>query len=512
MNATPDPCHQPEVNLRVDNHVRDIDDYPHTFPDDDPPPRISGAIIIPDDILSEIFYAALYQEEDGATDFDSTVPMVSYLSNTDPVQLGHVCSHWRTVALGTSKLWSSVCIDHPRGSHVNLTKLWMERAKTHPLKLTIKTEVFLPIDPSPFLEILEILITKLEYWKEIDFDLPQEVILNFSKILQQRRTEFQQLESATISVHSRQRHFYKIKDHDSSTQSPIDSIWEAIHSSSSLRHVNWKNLYEGRPLPNHCPWNRLTRIKLDYHIAIDKLLEVLSLSPNMEDFRAGGLSKSFVSTRTVYPTPIVLEKLHTLYLTTPDNAGEFFANVTLPALQNLHITYPPPPTLWGQERRNSSNEASKFQQFLSRSKCFLKDVWLNTPPFDDNDLRSHLASTAFQSVVHLRITGANLITDNTIRFFTSQQMNTDIMPGVECLWFEMRDTEVTDGLLSAMVASRWLLEIDQTTRRCPARLREARFTKDFWRDFGPQDIKGFSDMLGQGLHVSISPGALGMQG
>lgn len=500
------------TRLDINYQTPSIKDDTTTVSSGDTSSRITAAII-PRDILLLIFYNVIHQHDAGIAVFNSAIPTTSYLSSASPIPLTHVCAHWRDVAINSSQLWSDICIDHPRESHIELTKIWLERSRTHPLRLTIKTSSYLTVNPTSFTRILLLFISKIHQWKEIDFDLPLNIVQDFSKMLAEAKMHLWHLESATFSVHSQHRPF-KIRDSTDHTTSvlSLDTIWQSLHSSISLKSVNWKNLYEGRSPPAHTPWSSLTRLDLDYFVGIAEIIHILSMSPNMQIFRAEGSPKVSSERGPISFANPLIHGLRTLCLTTTEAAGDFFVNVVLPQLRKLHITYQVTPhrsSEGNQDNNTSWSLAEKFRHFLSQSKCHLEDVWLKTPPYSDSDLRSHLCSTAFQSVNRLRITGSNLVTDDVIGAMTLEGRDVGILMDLKRLWLDFEETEITDGLVSTMVASRWLLPMDQRRKGVLVpRLEEVRLTRDFLDSFESVDREKLSFMLAKGLRVSISPGTL----
>ena len=475
------------------------------------------AAILPQDILSAIFLEAMNQSQCETDIYNPSVPTVRYLSGVSPIQLGHVCSHWRNVAERTSEIWSTICIDNPRRSHLKLTDLWLERARTHPLRITIKTSRFMPVHAASFTAILRSFVNKIDLWHEIDFDIPLEMTATFAQMLAQREAS-RHLESATISIIHITQRLFKIKDHDHHQDIlNIDTMWKLIHGSPGLKYVNWKNLYEGGSLPEHAPYSRLTSLELDYPVEPFKILDILSISPNMRLLRVYGSPKAYNPKSPPMPgvqhagRPFT-HNVQNLSLTISGEEDEFFDYVTLPALRKLHLNYTQPSSprsITAEERRGSWSHAKKFQRFLLRSGCLLNDVWLKNPPYDDTDLQSYLCMPAFQTITRLRISGASLVTDDIIKFLTLYDESTNIiMPSLTNLWLETEDTDITDGLFSEMVASRLSLGGTQRGQSSSLNLSEVYFTRDFSLPFGPADLSRLSLMESHELRISIGPGTL----
>lgn len=445
--------------------------------------------------------------------YNSTVPTVGYLTGMNPINLGHVSSHWRNVAINTAKLWSTVCIDHPRPSHVNLAKIWLERAKTHPLQITIKCSRYLPVHSIDFLAVLRLFLEKINFWHSIDFEIPLEIVPPFSKVLKGLLGEARQLECAEILVHCSTKRRFKIKGHEHRDDIlAIESMWKSIHASPTLKYVNWKSLYEDLDLPEHAPYKTLESLELDYSMDPCKVMGILLKSPVMKNFRAYGLPSTASpkpQISVLYPTFPVNHGLKALSMTVSGDIGTLFDHVTLPELRKLHITYQLHSD-WGTgERQPATCESMKFSHFLLRSGCLLNDVWLKDPPYNDQELCAHLCSPAFQGVTRLRLTGTNVVTDRTILLLTLQQNDTGILPNINNLWLDIEDAEVTDGVVSSMVASRWSQRSwGRNTIQLPFYLTEVHLKRNFYHSFGKLDISELSLMKSHGLRVSISPGTL----
>ena len=87
---------------------------------------------LPPEVLSEIFLH--YNDENNISKFRL---------NTAPLQLGGVCSRWRTIALSTPRLWTSFALDiRPKylKSDTILAKTWLARAGRCPLTIRLASE------------------------------------------------------------------------------------------------------------------------------------------------------------------------------------------------------------------------------------------------------------------------------------------------------------------------------------------------------------------------------------
>jgi hypothetical protein len=90
--------------------------------------------LLPNEILGRIFVQAA--QDYGAVAF----PMLK-TKNPPQLAVSHVCSHWRMVALCTSKLWSNTSLHYPKDNVfpvVHLHQRWLSRAGILPVTLSIK--------------------------------------------------------------------------------------------------------------------------------------------------------------------------------------------------------------------------------------------------------------------------------------------------------------------------------------------------------------------------------------
>jgi hypothetical protein len=90
---------------------------------------------LPNEILSHVFILA-------AQDHGPVYFPVSKNHRTPQLVISHVCSHWRTVALRTSELWSNTQLAYTEENGpervIDLHKQWLLRAGKFPVTLSIK--------------------------------------------------------------------------------------------------------------------------------------------------------------------------------------------------------------------------------------------------------------------------------------------------------------------------------------------------------------------------------------
>ena len=142
-------------------HTMSLWDLHHAFP-------------FPTELLSEVF---LHLTASQPSPSPTTINTIHH-----PLCVSHVCSHWRTAALATPRLWARLFIQLylPKAeSQATLVRTWMERSGGCPLTIYVFWE-----DP-PFAgshPVLDCLLQHSTRWKEMFFYLPFHVFRRFSKV------------------------------------------------------------------------------------------------------------------------------------------------------------------------------------------------------------------------------------------------------------------------------------------------------------------------------------------
>ncbi|KAJ3880130.1 hypothetical protein F5051DRAFT_324440, partial [Lentinula edodes] len=94
---------------------------------------LSGARKLPVEIISEIFLQCLPEVD--------TLSFMRPEPHPDqaPLLLTQVCRSWRSIAIATPRLWSTLIINASNGSssHCEITKLWLDRSRNVPLTFTL---------------------------------------------------------------------------------------------------------------------------------------------------------------------------------------------------------------------------------------------------------------------------------------------------------------------------------------------------------------------------------------
>lgn len=126
------------------------------------------------EILVKIFQMTCYLSEDSN-------------QHITPLFFGGICKDWREIAWSTPLLWNTISVKVWRRRHatqISLLGEWLQRAQSSPLsiKLTSDDESDKTIPTSGcFRPVMELLITRAEYWQTFDCVLPprcHDVLLN----------------------------------------------------------------------------------------------------------------------------------------------------------------------------------------------------------------------------------------------------------------------------------------------------------------------------------------------
>ena len=114
---------------------------------------------LPAEILTEIFCLACHLFQDSIT----------------PLFFGRVCKDWRQIAWSTPLLWNTIFVKVSRRTHVTqitLLREWLLRAQSSPLSIKLTTDEEYETTCHAFRGIIELLVTRAEYWQAFDCRLP----------------------------------------------------------------------------------------------------------------------------------------------------------------------------------------------------------------------------------------------------------------------------------------------------------------------------------------------------
>lgn len=128
---------------------------------------------IPPEILSEIFRWALPNDDHSSPGCQSP-----RTSAEMPYPVSATCARWRTVALRSSWLWSSIHVEIDKDGHIRppvpAISLWLERSRNQPLVLGLNADWkdCPPSLTSAINNVLELFTAHMNRWKCIHLYLP----------------------------------------------------------------------------------------------------------------------------------------------------------------------------------------------------------------------------------------------------------------------------------------------------------------------------------------------------
>ncbi|KAJ7025197.1 hypothetical protein C8F04DRAFT_1129563 [Mycena alexandri] len=306
---------------------------------------------LPTELLVEIFQHFL----DPAAHFNPR-------SNA-PWLLSHVCRHWRSVALGSPRLWRRFVLPDDLQYFkptIDLVAVQLERARNIPLSLHLS-------DVGLGQKILDLFLPVSARWEDA------EVILDTSNRF--FLTNFPVL--------------WKLV---------LETIWDIpasakmVDSLPALRHLELRTSLDRLP-PLLFPWSQLTVCSLSGATAVNALRILSQLSAATEFSLAG--SRRGMGTLVKAEAPIT-----TLALTNSLSAATHILNhLTAPNLDTLTLE---DFDFWDGSSDGTALSAmlARVPPFLERSSCLLRRITINCA-IAGADLFCILESPYVQGIVHL---------------------------------------------------------------------------------------------------------------
>jgi len=397
---------------------------------------------LPVEIICEIFERFIEDDSQPNDDDPPPRPLVPHSCRPDPTILGRICSRWRTVAIDLPKLWSNICIHNPKSSQVHLVNLWLARSANSHLYLKFeynwKDDVF---DLRAASQILASFISRLEYWKKIDFLIPLQLLGAFSSMVEIPKTPLL-LQSCVLGFCDSRK--YPYKQHHGPH---IDAIWKVLHASPNLRRVDWGGA-GAYNLPTHAPFHQLTHVETNFQFSTDDVLVFLTATPLIEELWISTISLPSKTTPEPVTSPLFLQHLRVLIVFSRRiTMCSLFSSLICPSLQSLRLNHS---SLTGQPDQN----LSKLIPFLRRSTCQLHTLKIADPYLSDAVLEFYLQSPALLFLRCLWVS-TGIVSDKIIYLLMkkSEDGSHQALPRLEKLFLHFCET--TDGLLSTMISSRW---------------------------------------------------------
>ncbi|PFH44936.1 hypothetical protein AMATHDRAFT_72107 [Amanita thiersii Skay4041] len=399
------------------------------------------------EVLSEIFVHCL---EKGT---------ISNSVTDCPLLLCCVCSSWRTIALHTPRLWTTLDFQPCRTSctaaeFVEHVHSWIKRSGDLPLKLKLDFGYsFEGLNWHDFADV--ILAAYLQYtsrWRSVKISFDDTHHNAMDRVL-------------SNPIHApRLRSFtFKVQDAED------DDFPTPKFSFPALTKFVWAPLTHSLDEINHIPWHQLTCVDIGFRISFSPALEILQRCPKLVSYSVDLKEVEEEEPQDMKPSPpIVHLNLHSLCLSFRYLCRCFFDRLVLPALHTLKII------------NESDEEFEEFQPYqsellklLTRSECKLEVLELHHSEINLTTLLPHnscqtLRQLSFKSRCHepfddVILRRMTLQTGNQTRKKKKkksknrgkkQQTGVPLCPVLEHLDVEFFMHIATPGLLGRMILSR----------------------------------------------------------
>ncbi|TFK40354.1 hypothetical protein BDQ12DRAFT_680803 [Crucibulum laeve] len=375
---------------------------------------------LPPELLSEIFLHCVQPCDQFVKPSPKEAPML----------LGQICASWRTLALSTPRLWSSLELCRTWSSFngkssvhdaAALMKLWLERSGQRPLSISIRDDLL--EDPT----VRELFIRVTPRWQHILIDVPRSV----TSPLFSPHEHASQLESVTV------------RSSKGLEPAQVENMSLTLLAAQRLQYFNWDNS-ELESTPINMAWSALTHVTLNAAISVEQCMYILQDSPNLVDASFQCISAPSESMCPLMPS-IVLPKLKSLVLGGGYDISPILDFITLPNLLELVLNV----REWPQDA---------LCRFFRRSRCPLMSFNLYFPSFTESDFiecLELLSASLKEFTVQMDPLGPSILTDDVLDRLTYKEEEEknclcpalDVIAAYDCI-------SCTDNRFSKMVESR----------------------------------------------------------
>ncbi|KAJ6553663.1 hypothetical protein B0H10DRAFT_2124802 [Mycena sp. CBHHK59/15] len=331
-----------------------------------------------------------------------------------PLLLCNICSVWRTIAVLTPALWSSVELTFKYSlfgtSLIDLLEVWLSRTGSYPLSFSLWYDEYTVSKRRPEMNLLvQVLMRHSSQWEDVELRLPDP-------------SEFHQFKGYFPSLKR-----IVLEHAVSPSNPPVISFMDAPGLASV-------QLSLGCALdPIVFPWSQLTTVKCEY-LRVDDCLRLLRQTTRIVDLtvylKEGGSQ--------IEHAPFSLPSLRSLHLLREECHMDLLQHLTLPALETLSISF-------------ENEDITRFLSFLSRSSCPLQQIIFDAWPFDQVELVK--CFEAMPSLQELKLWRPQYFTDS---FLLQLADPTALLPNLKALELNhVYPIQFTMPALASMLSSRW---------------------------------------------------------
>ncbi|KIM39218.1 hypothetical protein M413DRAFT_29402 [Hebeloma cylindrosporum] len=399
---------------------------------------------LPVEIICEIFKKFIEDNSQPKDDMPDKL-CKPHFCHSDPTVLGRICSRWRAAAISLRELWSNICIHNPKSSQIPLVNLRLERSANSPLCLTFDYNLKEDdIDLRAAAVILKSFISRLEYWRTIEFQIPFQLLNICEYIAACRLASTPMLQSCVFGFQPSGGRSYTP---GAGFDPCVGAIWKVFYSSPNLRRVHWtgQGVYS---LPSDAPFRQLTHVETAFTLSVDEVLSFLNAASLLLEEICIDTIRQPSETQPDSGTALRLPRLRVLIVHSQGDIAityPLFSRLECPSLQILTLNY---------ECRSRDPNLPELILFLQRSTCQLDTLKITNTELSDTDLELHLQSPTLQFLRCLWVY-QKVISDNVIHLLMNKfgDGSDQVLPRLEKLFLGFCET--TDGLLASMISSRW---------------------------------------------------------
>ncbi|KAF8802182.1 hypothetical protein BYT27DRAFT_7197261 [Phlegmacium glaucopus] len=346
--------------------------------------------------------------------------------------LSAVCRLWRYAALSTPMLWSTLELGHHMTTRnmINHVDSWIERARSYPLSLTIRTQTGVW---DPAYSVLPFIAD--HRWKLItlDSDSRQGVLLILKEL---KSSNLETLESFSLNIRFDHRKL------------GLPNILQ-LGSTPKLKTLG---LFIGKRVTISMlpfPWRQLTSLTISFRDTSNINLDILQACVNLEEFILAGNDGTDYGSRS--NDSITLNYLRKLHTYSSDNT--FLLFLKTPSIQDLAIK--------GSKFKYFDDEA--FYDYITKNGLTL--LKLSIAPSQGRLVKS---IPSLQSLVELRLYDTNHHHDGSIhKILSSLVANPPSipLPRLETLEIICQATEENQRMFMKVIDSRWWSDEEENRRQ-----------------------------------------------
>ncbi|KAJ7364261.1 hypothetical protein DFH08DRAFT_730841 [Mycena albidolilacea] len=387
---------------------------------------------IPPEVLGEIFVHCLPQD----AFIDASVTHC-------PLLLTQISSNWRSVALMTPALWTSLKVNLSTTSclpNLPLIQAWITRSGSCPLSFSIEESIQKDYYEEGMITsaaVLELYAPHYHRWRTIRLQY-QDWRINTGFLKLPCDVPPQSLQSLHLA-----RDFWQPTEYDQLS---------LMLSAPRLRNCTWVSNTDLGTL--HAPFPQLTTLFLERPLIAEDFMHILSESAKIELCQFFVLA-SAASNLAPPASPCVLRhNLRSLDLTA-DLFGPLFNQLELPSLTHISLRRfdigPHPAPVWPHQ---------EFMSLLMRSKCLLEQISLRDIDISPDQMIDCLRHTSL-SLEKLILANDRrmqhiIINDDVLRMltWTRPDRGLNVCPHLSMVKFWDCHSS-SDGVLADMIESRW---------------------------------------------------------